>query len=167
MGILGVPKNYLIEISENHPKVNKSKLIRRKKKSITFYLFIFCLRKANPLSWAMKLTSFEITLSILKSSLVLTEANFIDRNCRQKKEKKKNLMSKKSKHYDHHLICLLAKFDFWTEDVESFLKHFIIYYFNQKKKIMGSWDICSFFILLTAKIIFLPQLDAAMIEHSL
>jgi len=77
VGILGVPKNYLIEISE----ITKKPTNPNSGKKQQFFL----VKKANPLSRALKLTSFEIRLSILKSSLVLTEANFIDRNCNTKR----------------------------------------------------------------------------------
>jgi len=79
VGILAVPKNYLIEISEITKKPTNPNSEKKKKKAT-----IFLVEKANPLSRALKLTSFEIRLSILKSSLVLTEANFMDRNCNTK-----------------------------------------------------------------------------------
>lgn len=36
----------------------------------------------------MEFTSFETRLSILRSILVLTEANFIDRNCSQRERER-------------------------------------------------------------------------------
>lgn len=68
-GILGVAKSCLIEISEH-------KMTRINSNSGNWNL-----GKGKAMTFRTKLTSLEIRLSMLKSSLVLTEANFMERNC--------------------------------------------------------------------------------------
>lgn len=79
MGILDVvAKSCFVEISKTSKiPIQKSwKTYRRKNIYINIYTAINFVERIN-----YEPTSFDIRASMLKSSLVFTEANFIERNC--------------------------------------------------------------------------------------
>lgn len=74
MGILGAAKNcFVVEISKTSKNPIQHKFEKKQYRAISF---VGGIKPSKP-------TSFDIRASMLKSSLVFTEDNFMERNCKR------------------------------------------------------------------------------------